>query len=282
VFLGDHSTGTCQLNYATAPIAPNNAAAIGTVYDALGPSAYKSDTPASAAITMAQTALSADAGGGSKFLLFITAGATDFCDDGFADCPTDAVTSQLQTMYAGAPSIETLVVGLSTTSTGLTPGALATFANAGAGQPAAFATLDGESASTLYSDCKSISTGWSAVFTATGKTPPTTAGTYSATAGAAPLYMATTNSTANIETQVKAALAAAKSCNFDLSAHSINSNKLGEGTVTIGGVGVPQDGSNGWSMPSPTALVLNGAACSSFRKPGAAISIEFPCDAIIP
>ncbi|HEY6477496.1 MAG TPA: hypothetical protein VI456_13025, partial [Polyangia bacterium] len=282
VYVGDHTSGSCQLGYVTAPMALNNAAAIGAVYDSLGPLASKADTPATAALAMAKAALAADTGGGSKFLLFITGGATDFCDDGFADCPTDAVASQLQAMYAGTPNIETLVLGLPTTSTALTPGALATFANAGAGQPAALASSVGGTQSDIYDECHLDSQQWDTLFTASGKTPPAAIGNYSATAGTAPLFMAATNSVSNIETQLQAALAAAKSCSFDLSAHSIYSNKVAEGTVIVGGVNVPQDGSNGWSMPTTTALILNGSACRSYWQPGATISINFPCDAILP
>jgi hypothetical protein len=263
-------------------MALTNAAAIAAVYDPLGPLAGKADTPATAALAMAKAALVADTGGGSKFLLFITGGATDFCDDGFPDCPTDAVASQLQAMYAGTPNIETLVLGLGTTSTGLTPGALTTFANAGAGQPAALASSIAGTQTDLYEECDLDSPQWTALFTASGKASPAAIGNYSATAGTAPLFMAATNSISDIETQLQAALAAAKSCAFDLSAHSILSNKVAEGTVTVGGVNVPQDGSNGWSLPSSTALVLNGSACRSYWQPGATISINFPCDAILP
>jgi len=281
VFVGDHTSGACQLNYATAPIALNNAAAIAAAYDALGPLSGKADTPASAAITMAQTALLAD-GVGSKFLLFITSGATDFCDDGAAACPNDVVVSQLQTMYAASPSIETLVVGLSTASTSLVPGTAATFANAGAGQPTAVAALAPENTpSGVYYQCMGVSP-WAALFAASKKTAPTALGTYAAANGTAPLYMAATNGTGDVETQVKAALAAMKSCSFQLTAHSINPAKVTEGTVTVGGTNYAEDAANGWSMPSSTVVTLNGAACSSYRQTGAAVAINFPCDAIVP
>jgi hypothetical protein len=185
-------------------------------------------------------------------------------------------------MYAGAPGIETLVVGLSTTSTGLTPGALKTFANAGAGQPTPFAASAGETSPDLYYECEADSTAWKTLFTASGKTAPATLGNYAGAAGAATLYMAATNATADVETQVKAALAAMKSCSFQLTAHSINSSKVAEGIVTLGGASVAQDAGNGWSMPSSTVVTLNGAACSSYRQTGAAVSINFPCDAIVP
>jgi len=152
VYVGDNSSGSCQLGYASVPFQLYSVQEIYNGYEALGPLPDKADTPATGALAMAKAALSANNRIGSAFVLFVTTGVTDLCDDGPADCATDAVTSQLQAMYAGTPSIETLVVGIPTTSTGLTPGALATFANAGAGQPAAFATTDGESQSALYGE----------------------------------------------------------------------------------------------------------------------------------
>jgi hypothetical protein len=282
VYVGDNSSGSCQLGYASVPFQSYSVQEIYNGYEALGPLPGKADTPASAALAMAKATLSAGRSIGSKFLLFITNGSTDFCDEGPADCATDAVTSELQAMYAGTPSIETLVVGVPTASSAVTPGALSTFANAGAGQPASFATSDGESQSTLYGQCMSASSQWLALFDASGKTAPAAIGSYSAAGGTAPLYMAASNSKADIETQVKAALKAAKSCLFGITTFSIKESNAAEGSVTISGVSIPFDGSNGWSLPSSSEILLNGAACASWRQPNATISFYFPCDAIGP
>jgi hypothetical protein len=116
---------------------------------------------------------------------------------------------------------------------------------------------------------------------ATGKTGKVPIANYSSAVGTAPVFTAASGSATDIETAVNAALAAAKSCTFDVATFSIDPNKLGEGTVTLGGLIVPQDGSIGWTMPTPTELVLNGYACSIWRQPNAAISFSFPCDAIL-
>ncbi len=282
VYVGDHSSGSCQLNYDSVPIAVNNAFAIDAGYEALGPlqpyTTAKADTPAVDAIPLAQTALTSDPGNGGKYLLFITGSLVDFCDDSLEDCSADAVTGQIQQMYAGTPSIGTLVVGLPVNASG---GAqvLANFANAGAGQPV-FA-LDG-SALNLYSECEAGGpAGWRTMLAATGKTGKVPIANYSSAVGTASVFMSASGSATDIETAVNAALAAAKSCTFDVATFSIDPSKLGEGTVTLGGLKVPQDGSIGWSMPTPTELVLNGYACSIWRQPNAAISFSFPCDAIL-
>ncbi len=292
VYVGDHSSGTCKLNYDAVPIALNNSFAIDAGYESLGPlqpyPTAKADTPAGEALVMAQAALAADPGDGGKFLLFITSGLTDFCDDAPVECAADALTFQIQQLYASTPSIETLVVGLppDLANEPIAGEALANFANAGAGQPvvpALNAASEGQGA--LYPECHFMTDGgpqsWSSLFTASGKTAPAPDATYGTTEGTAPLYMSASGSATDIETAVNAALAAVKSCAFDLSVHSIDPNKLGEATVTIGGVKVPQDGTIGWSMPTTTELVLNGFACSALRQPNANVSFSFPCDAVL-
>ena len=293
VYVGDHSSGSCQLNYDSVPIALNNAFAIGAGYDALGPlqpyPTAKADTPATEAIPMAQAALTADPGNGGKFLLFITSAHADFCDDGPSDCAEDAVTYQIQQMYLATPRVETLVVGLPVDTATDPDGAqaLLNFANAGAGQPVVPATT-GSNPMNIYFDCDGSAYGqdggkysWLNLLAASGMTGNLPIASYSTAEGTAPLYKAGSNSATDVETAVNAALAAAKSCAFDLAQFSIDPSKLGEGTVTVAGNKIPQDASIGWSMPTPTEMVLNGYACTIWRQPNATISASFPCDAIL-
>jgi len=294
VYVGDHGSGSCQLNYAAVPIALNNAFAIGAGYDALGPllpfPTAKADTPTVEAIPMAQTALGSDPGNGEKILLMITSAHTDFCDDAPSECGADAVTYQIQRMYAATPSIETLVVGLPVDAVNDPYGtqALLNFANAGAGQPVIPASA-GNSPTNIAYDCSQSATSqdggsysWVNLHTASGHNATTPVATYASAGGTAPLYKAASNSATDVQTALNAALAAAKSCAFDLAPGqlSIDPSKLGEGTVTVAGNKIPQDASNGWSMPTPTEVVLNGSACTVWRQPNAAISFSFPCDAI--
>jgi hypothetical protein len=57
-------------------------------------------------------------------------------------------------------------------------------------------------------------------------------------------------------------------------------SKLGGASVTLAGLKVPQDDSIGWSMSSPTELLLNGYACAVWRTSTANIAFNFRCDAL--
>jgi hypothetical protein len=150
-FVGDHASGSCMLNYQSVPIALNNAAMIKSAYDGWGPlqpPGAKADTPAVEAIPMVKAALQADMGTGQKYMMIVTDSETDFCDDGNALCPADAVTYLIQDMYNSTPSIQTLVIGLPTTISNISTTVLQNFANAGAGQTAVVPTGSGAKTST--------------------------------------------------------------------------------------------------------------------------------------
>jgi hypothetical protein len=289
-YVGQHTGTTCGVVYDSVPFSTSNAVAIKAEYDLLGPlqpyPTAKAETPATEAIPLAEAALDADTGTAGRYLLFITTGATDFCDDANNACPPDAVTYQIQQLWAHAPSIATLVVGLpAATNNPVAAGVLQDYANAGVGQPAAFPTGTPYTATTLSYACSINTDGgnesWPSLFAAAGKTAPGSIATYSTTGGTAPLFVAPTNAVADIEPQVIGALAQAKSCAFDVATFSIDPNKLGEATVTLNGTALPQDAGVGWSMPTPTELVLNGPACAAWRTPNAAISFNFPCDTVV-
>jgi hypothetical protein len=72
---------------------------------------------------------------GEKFILFVTDGQPDFCDDGNELCPPDSVVGELQTLATGG--IHTLVFGISSPLTTISDAVLQGFANAGASQPVA-------------------------------------------------------------------------------------------------------------------------------------------------
>src|SRR6185437_6829387 len=120
---------------------------------------------------------------------------------------------------------------------------------------------------------------WTSLYAGTGKTAPNPLATYSTPGGGAPLYTATTVAASDLEAQVTAALAQARSCAFDVGTFAIDPAKLGEATVTLDGSPLGQDPGIGWSMPSTTELTLNGPACLAWRSSTATLSFNFPCDA---
>jgi hypothetical protein len=251
VFVGDHSTGTCALDWDTVPIALTNSAAINAKYDSLGQVAMasggncKADTPAIEAIPMVKSLLQADtAASGPKYVLIATDGQTDFCDDGDPDCPADAITYQIQDLHAAG--FGTLVLGLPTDvggGTAFNTNVLQNLANAGAGQGTALPTQNGTTMqSQLYYACSGQGTAagsnsWTSLYAAAGHTAAqlTSIATYSS-AGTAPVFSPTSTSTSDLVTQLSAAIdSIPRSCTFDLSASKIqvDLNKLGEAVVYL-------------------------------------------------
>ncbi|HZL16910.1 MAG TPA: hypothetical protein VFG23_04085 [Polyangia bacterium] len=300
-FVGDHSSGSCMLNFQSVPIALNNAAAIKTAYDGWGPLqpyGSKADTPAVEAIPMVKAALQADNGTGQKYMMIVTDSETDFCDDGSALCPADAVTYMIQDLYSSTPSIGTLVIGLPTSVSNIAPAVLQNFANAGVGQPVAIPQASAGSttmASDVYYQCNGQGTAagtlsWSSIWTAAGRTGLVPIATYSATGGNAPVYTPSTTDAQALANQISMALAGVRSCTFDLSTFTINLQKLGEAIVYfVDGSGnhvtIPLDpnNANGWDMTSASELQLFGPACDQLRDPTTMdIKFNFPCDIVVP
>jgi len=289
-YVGDDNGESCQLLGSVIDPAIDNALGVKALYDSLGtvPSAITADRPAVQALPMVQAALQGDTGGGNKFLLWVTTGDTDFCDAADERCSADAVTYQLQRMYGATPSIGARIVGLPvSTATGIQPTVLQNFANAGAGQPAVVPMAPGETQTItpadIYGECVGMTDGgaqsWSTLYTVGGRTAPSPLAVYG-TPTPAPLFMAASTSTADVTTALDAALSSlGGSCAFDLSSFTIDPAKLAEGSVTIDGTMIAQSAADGWSMPSDTELVLNGAACTAARQ-ATSIEFHFPCDAI--
>jgi hypothetical protein len=286
VFTGEG--GMCPI-MDTVPIALKNYDAIAAKYNMLGKPNFKAETPASLAIPMAQAALNADAGTGDKYLLFVTDSQTDFCDDGSAVCPSDAVTYQLQTIYAATPRINTLIIGLPTNmGTNISAASLQNFANAGTGQPVTYADPNAPNAGQVYNQCNG-NAGWQALWTAAGKAMGVPLATYSATGGNATVFAPTSTSQSALVTQISAALAGVKSCSFDLTnvngkSIKVDTTKLNQAHVLIQGNEIPLSTTNGWTVdPSaPTTLVLSGDACTTWRMPNVkTVDFQFPCGTII-
>jgi hypothetical protein len=307
-FVGDHATGACVPELtpmpSALPINLYNYSAINTLYAPLGslsPCGAKADTPAVSVIPNIKSTLLAEPATavnpmtgasyniGKKYLLFVTDSETDFCDDGEALCPADAVTWRIQDLYSSG--IGTLVIGLPASSSSgdtIAPSVLQNFANAGAGQPVAVPT--GSTQTSINGDCHGNS-GWGATWsaanpTANVSTATTPIATYAPTGGTAQVYVPTSATDVQALTnQITTAIQGVKSCTFDLpSTITVDLKKLTEAGVLINGVGVPLDPSNanGWDMVTTTELQLFGPACDTWRNPSSTdIKFNFPCDIII-
>lgn len=281
--------GTCPQIDEVSPDF-NNADKIAMVYSALPfqpntqEAGKKFETPAGQALTFVGDKLSADTAPGDKFVLFVTDGQPDYCDDSNSLCAPDSVIWSLQSLKA--KNISTIVMGLSNMGvTDLPAGILDAFANAGAGEPTKAPLREGLDAFAFYDQCASV-TGWGNDLTASGKPKMrgTTLGTYSATAGPTKPYTPNAADQANLVTQLTAALTGVKSCTFDLQGKiEVDLTKAGDGKVSIDGTQVPFDinGMNGWRMVTKTQLELVGSGCETWRSTGKKINFDFPCDIII-
>jgi hypothetical protein len=278
----------------SVPVALTNYQSIANVYNSLGQPMFKAETPAQKTLEVVAQALSLaasqDAGGGQpggKYILFVTDGETDFCDDPNPVCPADAVVAELQKLYS--QGIQTLILGIGSSLTSISTAVLQDFANAGAGiatlAPASSAQGAPLSPSDLYNQCNGV-TGWHDLFTSAGLGAGQALGTYAAPGTAitnATLYTPDATNVTDLTSKFAAALRGVKSCSFDLQGKiKVDLPNAGKGRVTINGTAVPFDPANGWSMGSPTQLDLAGASCQMWRAIGTDISFDFPCEIIIP
>jgi hypothetical protein len=272
----------------------NNAATIMAKYDSLAlppvstQPGMKFESPASESIAVVAKALAMDSTPGDKYIIYITDGQPDYCDDSNGLCAPDSVVGQLQA--AKTAGITTVVLGIQTALFDLGTGILQAFANAGAGEATVAPVRSGGTTFDFYDQCNGV-TGWHADLVALGKTAArgTTLGTYSATAGPTKPYMPSATDQTQLANQLAAALSGVKSCTFDLNdingkAIKVDRNQLNKASITVMGTNVALDPNNvnGWDMVSDTQLQLFGSACDAWRDPNAkTIDFNFPCEIIV-
>jgi hypothetical protein len=292
----------------SVPPQESNATAIANLYNSLN-MAMDKNTPTVLALRRAARTLWADTTEGDKYILFVTDGEPDFCDDGNALCPPDSVVGKLQELAAGIDEngqtrtpIHTLVFGLQSPLTSVLPQTLQNFANAGAGLPVSPPQRANQAynPNAVYDECNGVA-GWKADFDLTGKQTAgltqdqlrrLTIGSYIDPAdplqvpGSATVYRPDPTDQAALIGQISQALAGVKSCSFDLTGDvlvDLNRADLGQlAKIIVNGKQIPFDPVNGWHMESATTVALEGAACADWRVPGeTSIDFDFPCDVII-
>ncbi|WP_437537248.1 vWA domain-containing protein [Sorangium sp. So ce726] len=190
---------------------------------------------------------------GPKYILFVTDGEPDRCDDVLAVCARDDVVGAVQDAYE--QGIGTFVFGL---GSGALAQHLQDVANAGAGQPVQ------RPRSGTNEDCFAG------------------AGTYESVGGTATYYTPNPTDASSLEDELNAAIAGVKSCTFDLQGSiEVDLRNASLGQVLLDGTPVPYDAQNGWTMESATRLVLVGDACEQL-KDAQEISFDFPCEILVP
>ncbi|MDP9000823.1 MAG: VWA domain-containing protein [Myxococcota bacterium] len=280
------------------PIALHNSQAIANLYLSLGDptSMFKAETPAQMSLekvaqflAQAATAQTGASGGlpGGQYILFVTDGETDFCDDGNPVCPADAVIAEIQKLRLSSQKIQTLILGLGSNLSNISGPVLQDFANAGAGlgtaappgSAAGLPLLPGD----IYNQCSSVP-GWHQLFTNAGLSPGQALGTYAPGTQAtnAILYNPDPTNVMDLTNKIAAALKTVKSCSFDLQGKiKVDLTQAKKGQIAIDGTPLPYDATNGWTMASATQLDLVGTACQQWRATGMNVTFDFPCDIII-
>jgi hypothetical protein len=268
----------------TDSVAPalGNAAAVMAKYDSLAPPpastqvGMKFESPISTSVKAVGQALGATTVPGEKYILLVTNGVGDYCDDGNSICPPDSAVWRIQENKTAG--ITTLVLAVPSSEAFLPMGISQAFANAGAGEPTVAPLRAGNDTFAIFDQCQASQGGWRDDLIASGKPQVrgTTLGTYATTAGPSRAYTPGASDQAEIAARLK-------TCSYSLGGgRRVDPTKLNLAHVKIGGAEVPLDASNGWSMPTDTEVRLNGATCASWRTPSTAtIDFLFPCEAII-
>ena len=124
--------GMCPIFESIAP-ALNNATAISGVYPAGRVPGATGETPVIQVLPLVQALLEKPENDGDKYVLFVTDGEPDFCDNGDSKCAMDAVVGGVQKLAAAG--IHTLVFGIGSSIISDSGAFLQALANAGASLP---------------------------------------------------------------------------------------------------------------------------------------------------
>ncbi len=289
-FTGQKQEGSlpanCPIFDSIAP-ALNNSTAISAVYPAGRVAGRTGQTPVFQVLPLVQTLLNQPGNDGDKYVLFVTDGEPDFCDDGDPKCPMDAVVAGVQKLAAGG--IHTIVFGIGSSIITESGAFLQALANAGASLPPPLPFGGTTKEQDACYACQMIAP-WLAQWTAAGQTHDCmtvgqqTLGVYGTSATNATVYHPDAADQAALTKQIASVVSGIKSCTFDLGGDiSVNLALLDQASVSIEGQKLPLAQDNGWRMNSPTQAELVGSACATWNDPkNTHIDFNFPCDIIVP
>jgi uncharacterized protein YegL len=243
----------CPQLSAVVPIGDRNYAAIKQAYAAITKPQYKAETPTSLAISEVTKILEREPASSPKYILLVTDGEPDFCDDPNVTCSRDAVVAAAQAAYAQGIGTFIFSVGGE-----VDRGHLGDVANAGVGQP----VVDRQMA--VHYQC------------------PNSAATYAAVSGNAPFFEPDVNDRGALVSALSNTIAGVRSCVFDLQGKvKIDLALADQGAVAIDDVKVAYGTPDGYRMNSETQLELLGTSCQRLKQPDTKrVSIDFPCKAV--
>ncbi len=244
----------------------NNYESIRAALESVDQPNYKGETPTAAAITASIPVLLADPSPGEKFILLVTDGDPDFCDDPNPVCPMDAVVGAVQRAYT--EGVSTTVFGLRRNGVALSEQHLRDVANAGSGLPVALPREVNGRIEDLQNRCNAP-----------------VVGSYSQEAGQAEYYQANGDDLAGLEDALNAIILGIRSCVFDLGGSvEVDLERASLATVQIDqDAPLAYDSPDGWRMLTETQLELTGSACQRLKQSGTRnVFFDFPCDIFVP
>ena len=284
---GEAQANMCPLLDEVAP-ADDNYAALSAKYMGLA-APLKGESPGMRGLAHAAEILAADQTEGDKYVLFVTDGEQDYCNDGNFVCPTDSMVYHLQDL--AAKGYKTFIFGLPMKSDDAQqqaryPSVLQAFADAGAGLSVAPVLPPGGTAPVdIFYNCDVVPE-WKAEATALARTTMQTLGTYGTAPGGAAVFAPDPTNKEALKEEFAKVLSGVKSCTFDIGGDiKVVQSLLSEAHVYVQDAEVPLDltMTNGWYMPSPTQIELVGEACSNWRMPqNTKIDWDFPCKILVP
>lgn len=272
--LGDAS---CP-NLETVPIGLNNAEAITSAYAAAGvepANVYKWDTPTAESVRAAAAELVAFAEPGPKYLLLVTDGNPDRCNEADPQCGQDDAIAAVQEAHLAG--VTTFVVGLGEVAgVGAAAGCwgrcgalhLQDIANAGTGQPVLRNTNQN-----FLNNCFNGRRDAMGVqqFVATYVDD-------AAAAGSAEFFAPADG--AALRDTLGGILRGVRSCTFSLS-QAVQQGSEATGTVQLDGEDLSFGDPNGWTMLNPTDVQLTGQACERIQDDVRNVDISFPCESYL-
>lgn len=251
---------TCPDLSMIVPVAKDNYPAIERAYEGIEAPMFKGETPTAAALSEITILLEepndqpdAFTSPGPKYILLVTDGEPDFCDDPNVTCSRDSVVGAVQKAFEQGIGTFVFSIGGQVDRTHL-----GDVANAGVGNP-----VEDHQMAVMY-QC------------------PEMHGTYAAENGSAPFFEPDVNDQQALVDALTSAIAGVRSCVFDLQGKvQIDLSMADQGLVTIDGIPIPFGPPDGFRMNTPTQLELLGSACTQLKQPETLqVSIDFPCKAI--
>ena len=232
----------------------DNFAAIQRAYEALRSPPYKGETPTAASITRVTELLARDPDPGAKFILLVTDGEPDFCDDANVTCARDAVVAAAQDAYRQGIGALVFHVGGKVDRQHLED-----VARAGSGE-----TVE-DRGGVVAQQCQSPRA------------------RYATAGGQGVLFEPDVNDRTALVGALSQAVAGLRSCVFELAGSvQIDPAAAAQGKVEIDGTPVPYGTPDGFRVTGPTAVELLGAACNRLRSQTTErVVIDFPCEALV-